>query len=83
MRLSSSSLPNALVTREFPLARYEFLRFQIGRLEWRLAQEPVYPDDTSKKVCGHTPGPESVEVFRLAGYGPTLAAALERAANQL
>ena len=59
-------------------AKEPCLRFLIGIMERRVAMRPVYEGATSK-VARHEPDPEEVTVFRVLGYGSTLARAQERA----
>jgi hypothetical protein len=66
------------ITREMPDARLSCLRYQVGRQERRLEQEPVY---VNNKLVGHRTGTALVPVFRLLGFGSTLRAAFRMASR--
>ena len=55
-------------TRTMPKARYEFLRFQVGRDERRNEQIAIYK---GKKIVGYENGPTLIPTFRLLGWGST------------
>jgi hypothetical protein len=64
--------------REFPNSPYPFLRFQIGLMETRAQQFPKY--EGMRQVGYYTPL-EKASVFRLLGFGSTLARAKKMAAK--
>lgn len=65
-----------VVVREMPNAAVECLRFQVGVMETRQAQKPVYEKE---KVTTYTPDRDRVQVFHLLGFGATREAAAQRA----
>ena len=67
------------VLREMPEAKCEFLRFQVGEMVTRAALKPIYE---GRKFVGHSVTDERISVFRLRGWGSTLAKA-ERMAKGL
>lgn len=93
MTSSKPDRPNPTIIREFPKSTNDFLRFQVGRMETRFARYPVYGRFESSMteygrpiysqvMNGHEDDPKDrVEVFRLLGWGSTLAKAEIRAAK--
>jgi hypothetical protein len=65
--------------REYPGIRNEFLRFQVGRIERRLEQVPVFD---GRKMDHFETGELMVPVFRLLGWGDTQAKAEKMAREQ-
>lgn len=58
--------------RQYPDAKFPFLRFQIGRKIDRPMLEPIFE---GKAVTGYLHNGRNVSVFRLLGWGETLEAA--------
>jgi hypothetical protein len=69
------------IVREFPHATNDWLRFQVGVIERRAEQLPVYSDGPKPVVIRHTHGLGTVQVFRLLGSGDTLERATYLAAK--
>ncbi|HRV31121.1 MAG TPA: hypothetical protein P5169_05385 [Kiritimatiellia bacterium] len=66
-----------MIIKEQPGAKCESLRYLVGVEERRLAVVPVDPQ--GRVWAGYRTGPEQVTVFRVLGYGSTLARAKRRA----
>jgi hypothetical protein len=68
---------SALIVKEVPDCRNEFLRFQVGRMEQRPELFPVLAHDGEQgwRVLDHRETGGQVTVFRLLGFGETLARA--------
>ena len=64
------------IERNYPFASCEALRCQIGTVEQRPAQIPVF---SGREIIGHEVSAEMVPVFLLRGYGSTEARARARA----
>jgi hypothetical protein len=68
-------------TRRFPAATVPCLRVQVGRMETRVLQEPVYTMEKSARggmtgrLMGHEVTAETGATFHLLGFGATVAAA--------
>ena len=60
-------------TRRYPAAKYPWLRVQVGRMETRPMRVPVY--GSNRMLRGHEESSKRVSVFRLLGYGETVAQA--------
>ena len=60
------------IVRDYPKARFPFLRFQIGRMATRPEQVVVWDSTERRRVVGYKPGPINVSVFHLLGFGSTL-----------
>lgn len=58
--------------REYPDAKLDFMRFQVGHDEIRYA---VYPVMLGGRVDGYHTSSDTVKVWRLVGWGDTLAKA--------
>jgi len=63
------------VTREIAGDRNPFLRFQVGEEEQRAEQSVLYENSISKKIVGYSTTGRKTTVFRLIGWGRTLAEA--------
>ncbi len=62
--------------RRFPQAKVPWARVQVGRMETRPMRVPVYQGSFSRRMLvGFEQLKKRVAVFRLLGYGETLAAA--------
>ena len=68
------------VTRQFPLAKIPFLKFQVGRKETRPEQIPIWTGPQFRRLNGYREG-SPVSVFRLLGFGETLGEAKAMAAH--
>ena len=68
-----------LEVRHVPKA-LAWMRVQVGRMETRPLEMPIYPTDRSRVPVGHQATETKVTVFRLLGYGATQAEA-ERMAS--
>ena len=66
------------ITREMPNAKYDFLRFQIGRMETRPEQIALLD---GKRVIGYRDSSNLVSVFRLLGWGSTMEKAEKMASH--
>lgn len=67
MEATPNSTKTRLITRTFPDAAFEPLRWQVGRVEHRPAVEP--PLRLRKDLAD--PRQETVECFHLLGFGQT------------
>jgi hypothetical protein len=73
------TLPAPRIVKEQPEAGMDFLRFQIGVNVSRPALVAAY---AGRRFIGSVTAPSPVQVFKLLGFGSTLAKAEMKAAKQ-
>ncbi len=71
-----------ITTIEHPKATNSFMRFQVGSAEQRIGLKATY-GAAGDKPTGYAPMRDLVPVFKLLGFGATLAAAKRMARHRL